>query len=154
MRAKPRRFLSCFNHLQLPAPHVETHRPYPEFSRQLTDIFTSLHACDSHSLKFPGIPFPLHLWFLSRKLCPFLCVSSRVHSIFLWPEPLREPFRRWLPFRKALESSRKNRNFFRKRSYERNEVLGEGCARKNPSLIGIPEASARRMRQTPLMGKD
>src|SRR2546426_71947 len=81
-----------------------------------------------------------------RKLCPFLCVSSRVHSIFLWPEPLREPFRRWLPFRKALESSRKNRNFFRKRSYERNEVLGEGCARKNPSLIGIPEASARRMR--------
>src|SRR5207302_6426182 len=80
MRAKPRRFLSCFNHLQLPAPHVETHRPYPEFSRQLTDIFTSLHACDSHSLKFPGIPFPLHLWFLSRKLGPFLCVSSRVHS--------------------------------------------------------------------------
>src|SRR5713226_7685681 len=80
MRARPRRFLSWFNHLQLPAPLVEAPRPYPEFSRQLTDIFTSLHACDSHSLKFPGIPFPLHLWFLSRKLCPFLCVSSRVHS--------------------------------------------------------------------------
>jgi hypothetical protein len=39
------------------------------------------HALDGHSLKFPGIAFPLHLWFLSRKLCPFLCVSSRVHSI-------------------------------------------------------------------------
>src|SRR5438094_7747678 len=23
------------------------------------------------------------LWFLSRKLCPILCVTSRVHSIFL-----------------------------------------------------------------------
>src|ERR1700730_7246539 len=80
VRAWPRRFLSWFNHLQLLAPLVQAPRPYAEFSRQLTDIFTSLHACDSHSLKFPGIPFPLHLWFLPRKLCPFLCVSTRVHS--------------------------------------------------------------------------
>jgi hypothetical protein len=35
----------------------------------------------AHSLKFPGISFPFHCGFLSRKLCPFLCVSSRVHSI-------------------------------------------------------------------------
>ena len=29
----PRRFLSWFNHLQLPAPLVEAPRSYPEFSR-------------------------------------------------------------------------------------------------------------------------
>ena len=31
--------------------------------------------------RFGWSPFPLHLWFLSRKLCPSLCVGSRVHSI-------------------------------------------------------------------------
>src|SRR6267154_914698 len=81
VRAGPRRFLSWFNHLQLPAPLVEAPRSYPEFSRQLTNIFASLHPCDSHSLKFPGVSLSLHLWFLSRKLFPILCATSRVHSI-------------------------------------------------------------------------
>src|SRR5260370_36926868 len=80
VRAGTRRFLSWFNHLQLPAPLVEAPRTYPEFSLSLTDIFASLHPCDSHSLKFPGVSLSLHLWFLSRKLCPILCVTSRVHS--------------------------------------------------------------------------
>src|ERR1700746_1743504 len=80
VRAGPRRFLSWFNHLQLPAPLVEAPRSYPEFSRQLTDIFASLHPCDSHSLKFPGVSLSLHWCFLSRKLCPILCATSRVHS--------------------------------------------------------------------------
>src|SRR6266849_9614322 len=81
VRAGPRRFLSWFNHLQLPAPLVQAPRSYPEFSRQLTDIFASLHPCDSHSLKFPGVSLSLHVCFLSRKLCPILCATSRVHSI-------------------------------------------------------------------------
>src|SRR6202035_5926792 len=80
MRAGPRRFLSWFNHLQLPSPLVEAPRSYPEFSRQLTDIFASLHPCHSHSLKFPGVSLSLHWCFLSRKLCPILCATSRVHS--------------------------------------------------------------------------
>ena len=80
VRAGPRRFVSWLNALQLPAPLVEAPPPYPEFSCQRLDIFTGFHAFNGHALKFPGIPFPLHLWFLSRKLCPFLCASSRVHS--------------------------------------------------------------------------
>ena len=80
VRARPRRFLSCFNHFQLLAPLVEAPRSYPEFSRQLTDIFASLHPCDGHSLKFPGVSLSLHCGFLSRKLCPILCATSRVHS--------------------------------------------------------------------------
>src|SRR6201981_872209 len=80
VRAGPRRFLSWLNHLQLPAPLVEAPRSYPEFSRQLTDIFASLHPCDGHSLKFPGVSLSLHCGFLSRKLCPILCATSRVQS--------------------------------------------------------------------------
>src|SRR5439155_13606571 len=65
---------------QLPAPLVEAPRSYPEFSCQLTDIFASLHPCDGHSLKFPVVSLSLHCGFLSRKLCPILCATSRVHS--------------------------------------------------------------------------
>src|SRR5580765_7450103 len=78
--AGSRLFLSWFNHLQLPAPLVEAPRSYPEFSRQLTDIFASLQPCNSHSLKFPGVSLSLHWCFLSRKLCPILRATSRVHS--------------------------------------------------------------------------
>src|SRR5258707_8067659 len=81
VRAGPRRFLSWFNHLQLPAPLVEAPRPYPKFSRQLTDVFTSLHAFDSHSLKFPGVSLSLHCGSFPGNCALFLCVSSRVHSI-------------------------------------------------------------------------
>jgi hypothetical protein len=38
---------------------------------------------DCHPLKPPGMSFPLHLWFLSRKLCPSPCANSRVHFILL-----------------------------------------------------------------------
>src|SRR5206468_4480052 len=98
VRARPRRFLTWFNHLQLLAPLVQAPRPYPEFSRQLTDIFTSLHALDGHSLKFPGVSLSLHLCFLSRKLCPILCVTSRVHS----NAARNLPHYFWLPVNRGL----------------------------------------------------
>src|SRR5271157_3613442 len=60
VRAGPRRFLSWLNHLQFSAPLIEAPRSYPEFSCQLTDIFTSLHAFDSPSLKLPGVSLSLH----------------------------------------------------------------------------------------------
>src|SRR5713101_6959418 len=81
VRAGSRRFLSWFDHLQLPAPLVEAPRSHPQFSCYLTHILTTLHACDSHSFEFPGVPLSLHGGSFPGNCAPFLCVSSRVHSI-------------------------------------------------------------------------
>jgi len=74
VRAGPRRFLSWLNHLQFSAPLIEAPRSYPEFSCQLTDIFTSLHAFDSPSLKLPGVSLSLHCVPFPETV-PYFCVS-------------------------------------------------------------------------------
>jgi hypothetical protein len=35
-------------------------------------IFAGSHALNGHPLEFPGVSFPLHFPFLSRKVCPSL----------------------------------------------------------------------------------
>src|SRR3984893_13345658 len=72
---------SWVRHHNTYAPLVEAPRSYPEFSCLLTDIITSLHALDGHSLKFPGVSLSLHCGSFPGNCALFLCVSSRVHSI-------------------------------------------------------------------------
>src|SRR5207245_350996 len=80
MRARTCCFFPWFNRFEFCAPLVEAPRSYPQFSRQLTDVFARSHPLHGHSLKFPGVSLSLHRRFLSRKLCPILCATSRVHS--------------------------------------------------------------------------
>src|SRR5213080_4241617 len=94
MRARTCCFFPWFNRFEFCAPLVEAPRSYPPFSRQLTDVFARSHPLHGHSLKFPGVSLSLHRRFLSRKLCPILCATSRVHSTLLGPTTVRSAFRR------------------------------------------------------------
>ncbi|HVS88341.1 MAG TPA: hypothetical protein VHF01_08975, partial [Candidatus Acidoferrum sp.] len=51
----------------------------------LADVIAGPHALYGHPLKLPGISFPLHLWFLSRKLCPSpVCQFKGSLHYFFW----------------------------------------------------------------------
>src|SRR5262249_10320788 len=83
VRARTCRFVAWLNRFELRAPLVEAPWSYPKFSRQLTNVLACPHPLHGLSLKFPGVSLSLHCGFLSRKLCPILCATSRVHSILV-----------------------------------------------------------------------
>jgi len=65
---------------------VEAPRSHPSSRANSPTFLTSLHARDSHSLKFPGVPLSLHCGSFPGNCAPFLCVSSRFTQ--KWGEPL------------------------------------------------------------------
>ena len=60
MRARTCRFLPWLKRFEFRAPLVEASWSYPQFSRQLTNVFARPHPLHGHSLKFPGVSLPLH----------------------------------------------------------------------------------------------
>lgn len=90
MRARPRRFFSALQLIELSPPLVKASRPYPELLGQFRDTLTGPHPLYSYALKLPGVSFPLHLAVPFPAKCALPnCLTSRVQSIPLvnpnWP---------------------------------------------------------------------
>lgn|GEM_PF-4387374 len=82
MRARPRRFFSALQLIELSPPLVKASRPYPELLGQFRDTLTGPHPLYSYALKLPGVSFPLHLAVPFPAKCALSnCLTSRVHSI-------------------------------------------------------------------------
>ncbi len=69
------------------APLVEAPRSYPQFSRQLTNVFARPHPLHGHSLKFPGVSLSLHSASFPRN-CAQSCVSLQGFTPRLAHTPL------------------------------------------------------------------
>ena len=82
MRARPRRFFSALQLIELSAPLVKASRLYPEFLGQFRDTLTGPHPLYGHALKLPGVSFPFHLAVPFPAKCALPnCLTSRVHSM-------------------------------------------------------------------------
>jgi hypothetical protein len=63
-----------------PESHLSESPHRPPTLRQLTDVFARPHLLHGHSPEISGSTSFSSRCSLSRKLCPILCVTSRVHS--------------------------------------------------------------------------
>src|ERR1700722_19144044 len=89
MCTRARCFFAKFSRLKFSTPLVEASSGHPEILGQLIDALAGPHTLYGHALKLPGISLSsLHLWFLSRRVCPSPMCQFK-GSFHFWGDPLR-----------------------------------------------------------------